>query len=45
MSIGQLACTGLPAGFTCQFGQNPMPVPAGYYTVTSLIVSAPAKPV
>jgi hypothetical protein len=39
----QLACTGLPAGFTCQFGQNPMPVPAGYYTVTSLIISAPAN--
>jgi subtilisin family serine protease len=39
----QLQCQGLPPGFICQFGQNPLPVSAGTITGTSLTVSVPAN--
>lgn len=37
----QLSCSGLPAGFSCQFGQDPIPLLAGFFGSTTLIVSVP----
>lgn len=39
----QLSCSGLPPGFTCQFGQDPFPLTAGYGAITSLLVASPAS--
>jgi uncharacterized membrane protein len=39
----QLQCQGLPAGFSCQFQQNPVPLSPGYASGTIFTVSVPAN--
>jgi subtilase family protein/fervidolysin-like protein/VCBS repeat protein/FG-GAP repeat protein len=41
----QLSCQGLPAGATCLFGTNPLPVAAGYSNGSSLAIqTSPSTP-
>jgi len=37
-----ISCQGLPAGATCQLGQNPLPLEAGLGANSSLIVNVPS---